>query len=240
MTQCQSSGGNLCRPWGLGLVVPIPTTKKTKDTGCVRLTFEKLDVECLVNCDNCPIKPSWQVEWNCIFSRIFFVCACIDLHLPGRRWMLPGRKCTWRLMKAYGVLAMCTTCITPWHGRDTSRSHSYGCIQLALLCLHMPPPSKRRPALVDAGWFANQASWNVPFGWRSSWEAAGGTVARALARFHCLHSCIFGASSVCAHGLLSSDSKSNPRCGQHHPTPFQKVLHENIPSPFLHLNLRRS
>ena len=55
-------------------MVPIPTTKKTKDTGCVRLTFEKLDVECLVNCDNCPIKPSWQVEWNCIFSRIFCLC----------------------------------------------------------------------------------------------------------------------------------------------------------------------
>lgn len=83
-----------------------------------------------------------------------FVCACIDLHLPGRRWMLPGRKCTWRLMKAYGVLAMCTTCITPWHGRDTSRSHS---LQHASSCHYY-------------------ASTCVPFGWRSSWEAAGETV----------------------------------------------------------------
>ena len=62
-------------------MVPIPTTKKVKDTGCVRLTFEKLDVECLVSCDNCPIKPSWQVEWNCIFSRnCLFVLASICIY----------------------------------------------------------------------------------------------------------------------------------------------------------------
>ena len=72
---------------------------------------------------------------------------------------------------------------------------------------------------------------------KKQWGTGIGTVAGALARFHCLHSFIFGASSVCAHGLLSSDSKSNPRCGQHHPTPFQKILetyhHHTITFPTL-------
>ena len=47
------------------LMVPVPTAKEVKETGCVpiiqklleeRLKFEELDAECLVNCDICQSK----------------------------------------------------------------------------------------------------------------------------------------------------------------------------------------
>ena len=87
MTQCKECGNVKVREETFtDLVVPVPTAKEVKETGCVptiqklleeRLKFEELDAECLVNCDVCQ-KKTQVGKWSEIASPPAHLCLCLN------------------------------------------------------------------------------------------------------------------------------------------------------------------
>ena len=87
MTQCKECGNVKVREETFtDLVVPVPTAKEVKETGCVPtiqklleewLKFVELDAECLVNCDVCQ-KKTQVGKWSEIASPPAHLCLCLN------------------------------------------------------------------------------------------------------------------------------------------------------------------